>query len=323
MKSDPRLSVAIALLNEEEVLPELLARLRTVLDAIPGGPHEMVFVDDGSSDRTFEILSAAAESDSRISVISLSRNFGHQSALSAALDHVSGDAVIVMDGDLQDSPEAIPRFLEEHRKGYDVVYARRVQRKEGWVLRSAYFIFYRIIAALSNLPLPVDAGDFSLLSRRVVDRLRSIPEHHRYLRGLRTWVGFDQIGIPIERSGRAGGRPKYGTVKLLKLAFDGIFAFSVTPLRAAAVLGVLTMAGSIAFALYSVYVRVFLGQSPPGFTAVIVAITFLSGVQLLFLGLIGEYLGRVYEETKGRPLYVIDRFAGPSTKPAKHSSDKA
>jgi polyisoprenyl-phosphate glycosyltransferase len=323
MKTDPQLSVAIALLNEEVVLPELLARLRAVLDAIPGGPHEMVFVDDGSSDRTFEILSAAAESDSRISVISLSRNFGHQSALSAALDHVSGDAVIVMDGDLQDSPEAIPLFLEEHRKGYDVVYARRVQRKEGWVLRSAYFLFYRIIAALSNLPLPVDAGDFSLLSRRVVDRLRSIPEHHRYLRGLRTWVGFEQIGIPIERSGRAGGRPKYGTVKLLKLAFDGIFAFSVAPLRAAAVLGVLTMAGSIAFALYSVYVRVFLGQSPPGFTAVIVAITFLSGVQLLFLGLIGEYLGRVYEETKGRPLYVIGRVAGSSTKPGKRSSDES
>jgi glycosyltransferase involved in cell wall biosynthesis len=323
MKTDLRLSVAIALLNEEDVLPELLARLRAVLDAIPGGPHEMVFVDDGSSDRTFEILSAATESDSRISVISLSRNFGHQSALSAALDHVSGDAVIVMDGDLQDSPEAIPMFLEEHRKGYDVVYARRVQRKEGWVLRSAYFLFYRIIAALSNLPLPVDAGDFSLLSRRVVDRLRSIPEHHRYLRGLRTWVGFDQIGIPIERSGRAGGRPKYGTVKLLKLAFDGIFAFSVAPLRAAAVLGVLTMAGSIAFALYSVYVRVFLGQSPPGFTAVIVAITFLSGVQLLFLGLIGEYLGRVYEETKGRPLYVVGRVAGVSAKPGKRSSDEA
>jgi polyisoprenyl-phosphate glycosyltransferase len=168
----------------------------------------------------------------------------------------------------------------------------------------------------------VDSGDFSLLSRRVVDRLRSIPEHHRYLRGLRTWVGFEQIGIPIERSERAGGRPKYGAMKLLKLAFDGIFAFSVAPLRAAAVLGVLTLAGSIAYALYSVYVRVFLGQSPPGFTAVIVAITFLSGVQLLFLGLIGEYLGRVYEETKGRPLYVIGRVAGASTKPVKRSSDE-
>jgi dolichol-phosphate mannosyltransferase len=310
LSGDPRVSVAISVYNEEEVLPELLRRVGIALDGIPGGPHEILFVDDGSSDQTFEILSAAATVDPRIVVISLSRNFGHQAALSAALDHVTGDCVIVMDGDLQDPPEVIPRFLEEQRKGYDVVYAQRVRRKEHWLLRACYFLFYRLIARVSNVRLPVDSGDFGLLSRRVVDRLRAIPEHHRYLRGLRAWVGFRQTGIPVERSERYSGESRYGPIRLLRLAFDGIFAFSMAPLRAASLLGMFTIIGSLLFALYAIYVRLFLGKSPPGFTALIVAVTFLSGIQLLFLGVIGEYLGRVYEETKGRPNYVIGAIVG-------------
>jgi len=310
LSGDPRVSVAISVYNEEDVLPELLRRVRDVLARIPGGPHEMLFVDDGSSDRTFEILASAAAVDPRIVVISLSRNFGHQAALSAALDHVTGDLIVVMDGDLQDPPEVISRFLEEQRKGYDVVYAQRVRRKEPWVLRACYFLFYRLIARVSNVRLPLDAGDFGLLSRRVVDRLRAIPEHHRYLRGLRAWVGFRQAGIPVERSERYSGESRYGLIRLLRLAFDGIFAFSMAPLRAASVLGVITIVASLLFALYAVYVRLFLGKSPPGFTALIVAVTLLSGIQLLFLGVIGEYLGRVYEETKGRPNYVIGRIVG-------------
>jgi dolichol-phosphate mannosyltransferase len=307
LSGDPRISVAVSVYNEEDVLPELLRRVRDVLVGIPGGPHEMLFVDDGSSDRTFEILASAAADDPRIVVVSLSRNFGHQAALSAALDHVTGDLIVVMDGDLQDPPEVIPRFLEEQRKGYDVVYAQRVRRKEPWLLRACYFLFYRLIARVSNVRLPLDAGDFGLLSRRVVDRLRAIPEHHRYLRGLRAWVGFRQAGIPVERSERYSGESRYGLIRLLRLAFDGIFAFSMAPLRAAAVLGVITIVVSLLFALYAIYVRL-LGRSPPGFTALIVAVTLLSGIQLLFLGVIGEYLGRVYEETKGRPNYVISRI---------------
>ena len=307
---NPRVTVAIPLLNEQEVLPELLARVRAALERIPGGPHEMLFVDDGSSDRTFEILAGEAASDPRIVAISLSRNFGHQAALSAALDFASGDVVVLMDGDLQDTPESIPRFLDEYARGAEVVYAQRVRRQESWLLRSAYFLFYRLIAALSNLRLPLDSGDFALLSRRVVDHLRSMPEHQRYLRGLRTWVGFRQVGIPIERPHRPSGQSKYSLLKLLRLAFDGIFAFSVVPLRAASALGVVTLAGSILYALYAIYARLFLNTSPTGFTALIVAVTFLSGVQLLFLGVIGEYLGRVYEETKGRPHYVIGRRVG-------------
>ncbi len=308
MSDASRVSVAVPLFNEEQVLPELISRVGAVLAVIPGGPHEMVFVDDGSSDRSFEILATAAAADPRIVALSLSRNFGHQAALSAALDHVTGDLVVVMDGDLQDSPETIPRFIDEQRKGYDVVYAQRVQRKEPWVLRACYFLFYRLIARVSNVHLPLDAGDFALLSRKVVDHIRRIPEHHRYLRGLRAWVGFRQVGIPIERSARRLGRSKYGVIRLLRLGFDGIFAFSMAPLRAASVLGLVTIAGSLLFALYAVYVRLFLGKSPPGFTALIVAVTLLSGIQLLFLGVIGEYVGRVYEETKGRPNYVIERM---------------
>jgi dolichol-phosphate mannosyltransferase len=307
LTEDARVSVAISLYNEENVLPELLRRLRDVLARIPGGPHEMLFVDDGSSDRTFEILAAAAAADSRIVVLSLSRNFGHQAALTAALDHVTGDLVVLMDGDLQDPPEAIPKFLQEQRNGYDVVYAQRVRRKEPLLLRACYFLFYRLIARVSRVRLPLDAGDFGLLSRRVVDHLRSIPEHHRYLRGLRAWVGFRQTGIQVERSERLSGESKYGLVRLLRLAFDGVFAFSMAPLRAASILGLITIAGSLLFAVYAVCVRL-LGKSPPGFTALLVAVTLLSGIQLVFLGVIGEYLGRVYEETKGRPNYVISRI---------------
>jgi dolichol-phosphate mannosyltransferase len=310
MNTAPRVSVAVPLFNEEQTVPHLLARLGATLAAIPGGPHEMVFVDDGSSDQTFNILENAALTDPRIVAVSLSRNFGHQAALSAALDHVTGDLVIVMDGDLQDSPETIPRFLEEQRKGYDVVYAQRVKRKESWILRVCYFFFYRLIAIVSNVRLPLDAGDFALLSRHVVDHLRSIPEHHRYLRGLRAWVGFRQTGIPVERVGRRLGTSKYGMIRLIRLALDGVFAFSVAPLRAAAVIGLMTIAASLLFALYSVYVRLFLGRSPPGFTALVVAMALLAGIQLLFLGVIGEYVGRIYEETKGRPHYVIGRIIG-------------
>jgi dolichol-phosphate mannosyltransferase len=314
VKPDRRLSVAVPLFNEEQGVGELIRRIGAVLDAMSGGPHEMVFVDDGSSDRTFEILTETARRDPRIVAISLSRNFGHQAALSAALDHVAGDLVVVMDGDLQDPPEAIPQFVAESEKGYDVVYARRVKRKEGWLLRLSYFVFYRLIAAVSHVRLPLDSGDFSLLSRRVVDRLKEIPEHHRYLRGLRTWVGFRQTGVPVERSERAAGKSKYSAIRLFRLAFDGIFAFSMAPLRAASLLGLATIVGSLAFAAYAVYVKVILGKSPTGFTALIVAISLLSGVQLLVLGVIGEYLGRVYDETKGRPHYVIGRVVS-SKKP--------
>lgn len=305
-----RLSIAIPVHNEESVLPELLRRTRAVLDQIPGGPHELVFVDDGSTDRTFALLEEAARQDPRIRAISLSRNFGHQAALTAALDHLTGDAAVVMDGDLQDTPEAIPQFVERHLQGYDVVYAQRIRRKEPWPLRLCYFVFYRMMARLSDVRLPLDSGDFGLMSRRVVDQVRRMPEHHRYLRGMRSWVGFRQTGIPVEREERHSGKSKYGLFRLLKLATDGIFAFSIVPIRAAALLGAAAIGVSMLYVLYALYYRFFLHQSPQGFTALIAAVTFLSGVLLFFLGVIGEYVGRIYEETKARPIYVVERVAG-------------
>ena len=310
MNTEFHLSVAIPVHNEESVLPHLLRRLREVLDNLAGGPHEVVFVDDGSTDRTFEMLEAATRQDERIVALSLSRNFGHQAAITAALDHVTGDATVVMDGDLQDAPEVIPQFVEKYHQGFDVVYAKRVRRKEPWLLRLCYFTFYRLMARLSDIQLPLDSGDFGLMSRRVVQQLRGMPEHHRYLRGMRTWVGYRQMGIEVERAERHSGRSKYSLIRLMKLAFDGIFAFSIVPIRAAALVGAIVMFLSGLYLVYAIYVKLVLQKSPQGFTALIVAITFLSGIILFFLGVIGEYVGRIYEETKARPQYLLLRKVG-------------
>jgi polyisoprenyl-phosphate glycosyltransferase len=308
MNPNPRVSVAIPVHNEESVVPELLRRVTDVLDTLPGGSHEMVFVDDGSSDRTLALLEQAAAQDARVAVISLSRNFGHQAAITAALDHTTGDVTIVMDGDLQDAPEAIPQFLAKYGEGYDVVYARRVNRKENWWLRASYWAYYRMLARMSHIYLPLDSGDFGLMSARVVNELRRMPERQRYVRGLRTWVGFRQTGIEVERAERHSGESKYSAWGLLKLASDGIFAFSTVPIRAALMLGVFAMGVSTLFALYALVAKLFLNRSPQGFTALIVVITFLSGVNLAFLGIIGEYVGRIYEEIKARPIYVIGKM---------------
>jgi glycosyltransferase involved in cell wall biosynthesis len=307
MTTGLRLSVAIPIHNEQEVLPELLRRTAVVLDQVQGGPHEIVFVDDGSTDRSLTILEEAVRTDPRIVVLSFSRNFGHQAAISAAVDHVRGDAVVIMDGDLQDTPESIPIFLEKFFQGYDVVFAQRVNRKEPWWLRSCYFLFYRLVHALSDISLPLDSGDFGLMSRRVVDRIRSLPEHHRYMRGLRTWVGYRQVGVPVDRMERHSGRTKYTPLRLLKLASDGIFAFSTVPLRAATFVGTCGIGSALLYAIYSLFAKYFLGQSPRGFTALTILVTMLSGFILFFLGIIGEYVGRIYEEVKARPNYIVGR----------------
>jgi glycosyltransferase involved in cell wall biosynthesis len=304
------LSVLVPVRNEESVIPDSLRRVGHVLDGVPGGPHEIVFVDDGSTDRTLEILEEAAALDSRIKVIALSRNFGHQAALTAAMDYSAGDAVIVIDGDLQDPPEIIPDLVKLFLSGYDVVYAQRKERKEVWWLRLCFFLFYRIMSKLSDIRLPLDAGDCGLMSRRVVEQLRGMTEHHRYLRGMRSWVGFRQTGIAVERSVRHSGESKYSALRRLKFALDGIFAFSTVPIRAASILGAIAILISSLYAVITIYAKVFLHQTVQGFAALIVVMTFLSGVLLFFLGIVGEYVGRVYEELKARPLYVVDRCIG-------------
>lgn len=306
----PRVSVAIPVYNEEAVLDELLLRLLAVLDDLPGGPHQVVFVDDGSTDDSREILARAASEDSRIQVVALSRNFGHQAAISAAFDFADGDVIFVMDADLQDPPEMLPRFLNEYENGFDVVYAIRTKRKENLLLRAAYAIGYRFIARLSSIPLPVGAGDFALLSRRVVDLLRSSKERNRYLRGMRSWIGFRQQGVPVERDSRHAGKSKYTLRRLFGLAFDGVFAFSLVPLRLTMLVGALAVGASVVFMAYAVYAKLVFNQSPQGFTALIVAIVFLGGVQVFFLGIVGEYVGRIYEEVKERPHYIVREVVG-------------
>ena len=323
MNGDLRLSVGIPIHNEEAILPELLRRTLRVLDELPGGPHELLLVDDGSTDNTLAILEEAAHRDPRVRVLSLSRNFGHQAALSAALDHVTGDATVLMDGDLQDAPEAIPDFVKKFLEGYDVVYAQRTKRKERWPLRLCYFLFYRALAVLADVSVPPDSGDFGLMSRRVVDQLRGMPEHHRFLRGMRRWVGFRQVGIPVERRERRSGKSKYGFLRLLGLAADGIFAFSVVPIRAAALLGAAAIFVSGVYAAYALFKKIFLHQSPQGFTALLVIISFLSGVLLFFLGVIGEYVGRIYEASKRRPLYIVSSLIGQGAGDTSDSSDFA
>ncbi|MHB0961713.1 MAG: glycosyltransferase family 2 protein [Gemmatimonadaceae bacterium] len=301
-----RISVAIPIYNEEAVLPDLLGRLTAVLDAQPGGPHEIVFVNDGSRDRTKALLEEAATRDHRIVVINLSRNFGHQAALSAALGHVTGDVTLTMDADLQDAPEALSPLLTKLDEGYDVVVVRRVERKESIWKRAAYFLAYRLIARLSNIPQELDAGDFALMTRRVVTALTSLPERERYLRGLRSWVGFRQTAVMMPRAARAAGTSKYSLGRLVGLALDGAFSFSVVPLRISAAIGFLSFLGALLFSIYAVYARVVLDRSPQGFTALLVAGTFFAGILLIVLWILGEYVGRIYVEVKRRPAYLVE-----------------
>lgn len=301
-----RLSVVVPVFDEKETLEELHRRVGAVLDRLSGGPHQLVLVDDGSSDGSAALLDDLARRSDRLLVVHLSRNFGHQAAIAAGIDHASGDWIAVMDGDLQDPPEEIPRLLEKALEGFDVVYARRVNRKEGWILRACYAASYRLIAGLSDIRIPLDSGDFAVLSRRVANALRATGERHLFLRGLRAWVGFRQCGLDVERRERHSGRSKFGFFRLLGLLFDGLLGFSAAPLRAAAGVGFFAILFTGGYLLYVLAERLLLGTSPRGFTALIAAIVFLAGVQLLFLGLIGEYLGRTFEQVKGRPLYLVE-----------------
>lgn len=310
LPSEYSLAVAIPVHNESGNVAELIHRLNDVFSSLSLRSSQILFVDDGSDDDTLARLQAFAASDPRVTVIALSRNFGHQAALTAALDYVDADAVILMDGDLQDAPEDIPLLLAEYERGYDVVYAVRTKRKEGILLRTSYRTFYWLMRRLSSTPLPEEAGDFGLLSRRVVETLRRYREQHRYLRGLRTWVGFRQVGVEVERRTRHSGSSQYGMTGLLALAVDGLFSFSTIPIRMASLGGIVAILGSVSYAGYALWAKFFLEQTPQGFTTLILAMVFLAGVQLLFLGVIGEYVGRIYEEAKARPLYIVDTIVG-------------
>ncbi len=310
----PHISVVMPVFNERENLPALYERLVRVLDA-EGQPYELVFVDDGSRDGSRDILTTLAIGDPRVVVVELARNFGHQVAISAGLDHARGDGVIVMDSDLQDPPEVLPQFIARWREGYDVVYAVRASRKENLALRFAYALFYRTLQRIANIDIPLDAGDFCLMDRRVVDVLTAMPERNRFVRGIRSWVGMRQIGLPYDREERHAGKPKYTLSRLTYLALDGIVSFSFVPLRIITMLGFIVSAISIALAIMYAVQRIAFGLTPPGFPTLIVAIFFLSGIQLITIGVIGEYVGRIFEEVKQRPLYVVRRVIQQSKIP--------
>jgi polyisoprenyl-phosphate glycosyltransferase len=271
---------------------------------------EVVLVDDGSSDGSAELLDKIHERDPRFKVLHLARNFGHQAALQAGLDVAGGDAVVLMDADLQDRPEQIEEFVDRWRQGYDVVFAVRTKRKESWAKRAAYALFYRSLRAIAELEMPLDAGDFSLLDRRVVDAIVAMPERDRLLRGLRTWVGFRQMGIPCERDARGRGASKYTALRLTRLAMSGYLGFSAVPLRLASWLGLVSAAAGFSVMLWVIVTKLLEIPSPRGWASTLAAILFVGGVQMLLLGILGEYLGRVYDEVRGRPIYVIARSLG-------------
>lgn len=298
------LSVVIPVYNEEETLPELENRLTRVLEAL-GVTYEVIFVNDGSSDGSMQILRQLCSRDPRLKAINLSRNFGHQAALYAGIRRSSGRAVVLMDADLQDPPEVIPRLLERWKDGYEVVFAVRTKRKEGLLKRAAYGAYYRLLRSVSYVEIPLDSGDFSLMDRCVVDQLCRMPERNKFLRGLRSWVGFRQTSLVYERDARFAGEPKYTLKKLVKLAFDGIASYSYVPLRIAFVLGVLVSGFSFLLAAIYFLQRLLLDvYIPQGFTTLAILILFLGGIQLLSVGLIGEYIGRIYDEVKRRPEYI-------------------
>jgi dolichol-phosphate mannosyltransferase len=306
IREQPCVSIAVPLYNEQESIAELLRRVNEVLASVPGDCHQIVCVDDGSSDGTLDQLVGARPDYPMLKIVSLSRNFGHQAALSAALEHTTGDVVLAIDGDLQDDPAVLPRFIDEYMKGADVVYARRTNRPEGLLKRIAYSIHYRLLAMISESPVQLDSGDFALLSRRAVDLIVSLPERQRYLRGLRSWVGLHQVGVDVDRHERFAGTSKYSWRGLAALAFEGIFAFSRVPLRLATILGMVTMLAGVLYSLYVLISR-FAGAPPQGFSTLALLQIGFSGALLLVLGVIGEYVGRIYEEVKRRPVYVVDR----------------
>jgi glycosyltransferase involved in cell wall biosynthesis len=302
----PVISVVIPVFEEATNLPVLYQRLVKVLEALESS-FELVFVDDGSRDDSLSILRALAEKDSGVTLVELARNFGHQIAISAGLDYAQGNAVIIMDADLQDPPEVLPQFIEKWREGHEVVYAIRAHRQESPFKRLSYATFYRVLQRIANIEIPLDAGDFCIMDRRVVDILVNMPERNRFVRGIRSWVGLDQVGLAYERQARRSGRPKFTFTRLIYLALDGLVSFSFVPLRAITLLGFCVSSISILLAVAYTIKKLTSGLSPPGFATTIVAIFFLAGIQLITLGVIGEYVGRIFEEVKHRPLYVIRR----------------
>lgn len=316
------ISVVVPIYNEASSLPELERRLLPVIDLLDFDAAEVVLVSDGSTDGSEDLVRDMARRNSVFRGVFLTRNFGHQAAISIGLEHVRGSVVAVMDGDLQDPPEVLPRLVEALENGADVAYGVRRQRKEGPLKRVAYAVFYRLLRWASSIPIPLDSGDFCCMRREVVEAMRRLPERTRFVRGLRAWVGFRQVGVDYERQARFADRPRYSLGKLVRLAYDGLFSFSSLPVRVIQLLGFLVSMGAILVAIYYL-VWSFLEPEkfPPGFATITVSVWLLAGIQLLFLGIVGEYVVRAADEARGRPVALVREVVGSDTDEGRRPSD--
>jgi dolichol-phosphate mannosyltransferase len=312
--STPRrqlLSIVVPCFNEEEVIGETVRRLRAFCDTLVDLDVEVLFIDDGSRDRTRELLRGYAAEDARVRVLGFARNFGHQIAVTAGIDAARGDAVVLIDADLQDPPEVVHEMIAKWREGWDVVYGTRTERpgESAFKLATAR-AFYRVLNRMSDVPIPLDTGDFRLMSRNVVDVLRAMPERDRFVRGMVAWVGFRQTALPYRRAERWAGTSKYPLRKMLRFATDGILSFSTRPLQMSIGLGLASAALALAGIVYAVVARMLTDDWVPGWAAIMVAVLFIGGVQLISVGVLGEYVGRIYGEIKRRPLYVVGERIG-------------
>lgn len=304
-----KISLVIPMYYEEQVVEECYNRVTKVLKEIQDYEYEIIFINDGSKDNTLDILERIAKIDNNVKVISFSRNFGHQAAVTAGLKYVTGDVIVIMDADLQDPPELIPDMLKEWEKGYEVIYGKRKSRKGESVFKLLTAkAFYSTLNKLSDVEIPKDTGDFRMVDRKVVDVVNSLPEHNKFLRGLFSWVGFEQLAYEYDRKERFAGKTKYPFGKMLKLALDGILSFSTKPLKIVGGLGILSVIISFVILIYSLLSYIFKWNSlTPGWTSIMCTITFLGGIILISVWMIGEYIGRIYDEVKNRPQYIVKK----------------
>lgn len=312
----PKYSFIVPVYNEEDTLGEMYRRVSAVMDQMDG-PVELILINDGSRDRSLELMRQLHEQDSRVCYLSFARNFGHQTAVTAGLNFVRGQVIVILDADLQDPPELIPELVEQWRQGYEVVYAQRTQRRqESWFKRFTAYAFYRLLKRLADVDIPTDTGDFCLMDRKVVDILNSMPERNRYIRGLRSWIGFRQTAIRFQRDPRFAGEVKYTFSKSLALAINGLVSFSKVPLRISTYVGLFSALIAGLMIILVLYWRFSQPASPlTGYATIAAAIFFLGAVQLFSIGILGEYIGRIYEEVKNRPLYTLAEVAGFTSSP--------
>jgi glycosyltransferase involved in cell wall biosynthesis len=309
MKHVKKISILIPAYNEQEVLRRLYERLNKLAGETQDYAFEFLFINDGSRDKTLEIIKTFAKTDDRIAYVNLSRNFGKETAMAAGLDHATGDATVIIDADLQDPPELIPQMITFWEQGYDDVYARRSSRRgESWLKKATSTVFYKVLQKSTRIPIQQDTGDFRLLDRRCVEALKQIRESQRYTKGMFSWIGYKKKEITYERDPRAAGVTKWNYLQLLNLAIEGIVSFTTSPLRVSTYVGLLVSFVAFVYVLYLVIRTIFFGTDLAGYPSMMAAILFLGGVQLLSLGIIGEYIGRIFNETKGRPLYFVEEY---------------